>query len=83
MNLAADFTFARDSGEFRSAAPLLRYVAALNIEASKSEFVDAAVAAGFPSHAAGARFGESRCASLSLEPELHLDAAGRLSYPQE
>lgn len=59
--LTEDFVFAAESGEFgHQAAPLLRYVAAINPKASKAEFVAAAVAAGYPAHAAGARFGESR-----------------------
>lgn len=83
MSLAADFEFARVSGEFRAQAPLLRYVAAINLGASKAEFVAAAVVAGYPAHAAGARFGESRRFSLETEPELTQDPQGRLTYPQE
>lgn len=55
--LAKDFAFIE--GQFR-AAPALRTVAALNPLCSKAEFIQAATAAGYPSHAAGARFGESR-----------------------
>lgn len=81
MNLAADFAFAQESGEFLRDAPLLRYVAALNIEASKAEFVEAAVLAGFPRHSAGARFGESRRITLQDEPELLRHDDGSLAYP--
>ena len=64
MNLAADFTFAAESlgqgGEFKNAAQLLRYVAALNPEASRVEFVAAAVAAGYAANSSANRFRESR-----------------------
>jgi hypothetical protein len=56
--LAQDF--AGIVGEFTSQAPALRTVAALNPSCSKAEFVQAAVAAGYNAHSAGARFGESR-----------------------
>ena len=45
--LAADIRFAEASGEFTSRAPLLRYVAAINPEATVSEFMSAAESAGY------------------------------------
>lgn len=64
MNLAADFAFAQEcrhaAGEFLSDAALLRYVAAINPEATRKEFVAAAVAAGYRANTAGNRFNESR-----------------------
>jgi hypothetical protein len=80
MDHQQDFDFARQSNEFTSAAHLLRYVAALNIEATKTEFVAAAVKAGYPAHAAGARFGESRRVTLIDEPHLIRLADGSLAY---
>ncbi len=82
MDLQADFDFAKASAEFSSAAPLLRYVVALNIEASKAEFVAAAVKAGYPAHSAGARFGESRRVTLADEPTSIKHADGSLAYPE-
>jgi hypothetical protein len=84
MTLATDFAFALEEGpELPSDAAKLRYVAAINLGCTKAEFVEAAVAAGFPRHAAGARFGESRRVSLQDEPDLIVHADGRLTYPQE
>lgn len=81
MTLAADFQFAQASGEFGTqAAPLLRYVAAINQNASKAEFVAAAVEAGYPAHAAGARFGESRKFDRENHGEEY-DAEGRNLIP--
>ena len=45
--IASDIVFAEESGEFTSRASLLRYVVALNPDATVSEFVAAAVAAGY------------------------------------
>lgn len=64
MNLAADFAFAAEcyhpAGEFQSKAALLRYVAAINPEATRDEFVAAAVAAGYRANSSANRFRESR-----------------------
>lgn len=60
MNLAADFAFAAASGEFANAAQLLRYVAAINPEASREAFVAAAVEAGYKANSSANRFRESR-----------------------
>lgn len=64
MNLAADFAFAAEcchpDGEFQSQAALLRYVAAINPEATLIEFVTAAVVAGHRANSAANRFRESR-----------------------
>lgn len=78
--LAADFAFAQQGDEFRATAPLLRYVASLNQGASKTEFIDAAVAAGFPRHAAMARFGESRRFDIAEHGEQY-DNEGRNVRP--
>lgn len=82
MDLQKDFEFATASGEFTSGAPLLRYVAAINIEATCSQFVAAAMQAGYHHHSANARFGESRRATLADEPSLIKHADGSLSYPE-
>lgn len=55
-----DIRFAEQSGEFDSMAPLLRYVVAINPDASRTEFVEAAVACGYKANSAGNRFRESR-----------------------
>lgn len=44
---ASDIQFAEASGDFTSRAPLLRYVAAINPEATVSEFVAAAEFVGY------------------------------------
>lgn len=61
MSIAEDIKFAQESGEFSSTAPMLRYVAALNPQATRQEFVEACVAAGFRANSSGNRFYESRC----------------------
>ena len=58
--LAADIQFAEASGEFTSRAPLLRYVAAINPEATISEFVVAAETAGYNPNTAATCFYASR-----------------------
>lgn len=64
MDLAADFAFAAESlgpgGEFENTAQLLRYVAAINPEATLAQFVEAAVAAGYKANTSANRFRESR-----------------------
>ncbi len=80
-HLADDFEFAMDDsdGELTSQAAVLRYVAAINEDITKAEFVAAAVEAGFNAHSAGARFGESRKMSRSYGSEF--DASGRSVLP--
>lgn len=58
--LAADIQFAEASGEFTSRAPLLRYVVAINPEATVSEFVAAAESAGYNPKTAATCFYASR-----------------------
>lgn len=64
MDLAADFEFAAESlgpgGEFKNQAELLRYVAAINPEATLAQFVQAAVAAGYKANSSANRFRETR-----------------------
>lgn len=76
MDLAADFEFAKE--DFGSnAAVVLRYVAALNPEATRVEFVAAAVAAGYAANSSANRFRESRafdCETYGFTQ----DAEGRL-----
>lgn len=80
--LAADFAFAKledkaHNGEFKNTAQLLRYVAALNADSTKKEFVAAAVEAGYNPATAAIQFAASRkldCAQYGL----CTDAAGRL-----
>ena len=55
-----DIRFAEDSGEFGTSAPLLRYVAALNPDATRQQFVDAAESCGYKRNTAANRFRESR-----------------------
>ena len=79
-HLADDFAFAmEDDGELPSQAAKLRYVAAINEDVTKAEFVAAAVEAGFHAHSAGARFLESRKVSRSYGSEF--DASGRAALP--
>ena len=65
-DIASDFAFARDSGEFDRQAPLLRYVAAINVDLTKADFVKAATAAGFNLNTAAIQFAQSRRFSVSL-----------------
>jgi hypothetical protein len=81
MDLAADFIFARDSGEFdgpRVSGKLVRYVAAINPDATRVEFIAAAVAAGFNANTAACRFLESRKFDMKSDPSLQMLADGRL-----
>lgn len=75
MSLAEDLEFA--AGEFDSQAAVLRYVAAINPQASREEFVAACVAAGYPANSSANRFRESR--KFDSENYGHVfDKAGRL-----
>ena len=62
MTLAEDIKFAEESlgTEFKSVSPILRYVAAINPDATRQEFIAACVAAGYKANTAGNRFHESR-----------------------
>lgn len=62
MSLAEDIEFAEESigGEFPSVASMLRYVAAINPQATRQEFIQACVAAGYKANTAANRFHESR-----------------------
>lgn len=61
-SIIEDIKFAEESigGEFPSVASMLRYVAAINAEATRKEFVEACVAAGYKANTATNRFYESR-----------------------
>lgn len=76
--LAADFAFAKaEHDEFKNTSQLLRYVAALNADSTKKEFIAAAVASGYHPATAAIQFAKSRkfdCAQHGL----CTDAAGRL-----
>ena len=60
MNIAADISFAKASGEFNNAADLLRYVASLNPSATREQVTAACVEAGFKANSCANRFRESR-----------------------
>lgn len=66
MDIATDFEFAKgDRDELPTTAALLKYVTAINPEATKKEFVAAAVAAGYHPNTAAIQFAQSRVISLS------------------
>jgi hypothetical protein len=77
-SLAADFEFVGEQGdELQNGAERLRYVAAINPEASRAEFVLCAVKAGYPANTSANRFRESR----KFDQEaygLSIDKDGRL-----
>lgn len=70
-----DFVFAKE--ENWRQAPTLRYVAAINPELTKKEFVAAAVRAGYLAATAAIQFAQSRKFSLESGEE-YLDKEGRL-----
>ena len=77
MSITEDTKFAQESGEFSSTAPMLRYVAAINPQATRQEFIEACVVAGFRANSSANRFRESRafdCTSYGYS----VDAEGRL-----
>lgn len=76
--IADDLEFAVE--QFDRISPMLRYVAALHPEATRSEFVAACVAAGYPANSAGNRFRESRAFDLQSYGGA-VDSEGR--YTQE
>jgi hypothetical protein len=69
MNLIADIRFAEESSEeLKNATQVLRYVAAVNPQATRQEFVAACVACGYRANSSANRFRESRavdCASYA------------------
>ena len=69
-SLAEDFAFARDSGEFANDATLLRYVAAINTDATREQFVAAAIAAGYRANSSDRRFRESRHSTVDFSREM-------------
>lgn len=78
MSLHSDIKFAQaNMGEFNnSISPMLRYVAAINTDCTRKEFIDACVAAGFKANTAGNRFRESRKETLSIDGG-RIDREGR------
>lgn len=78
MSIQEDLIFALESGEFKSRAPLLRYVASINPEATRAEFVAAREAAGYRANSATNRFNESRAFDLKNYGG-SMDKAGRLT----
>jgi len=62
MSIAEDIKFAeQDLGvEFKGVAPMLRYVAAINPQATRQEFIQACAEAGYKANTATNRFHESR-----------------------
>lgn len=82
-SLAEDFAFARDSGEFANDATLLRYVAAINVDATREQFVAAAIVAGYAGNSSANRFRESRHADVQFGAEIgqpvELQKDGRLT----
>ena len=81
MSIQEDIKFAQDAEEMNS-SQILRYVAAINPEATREQFVAAAVAMGFPANSSANRFRESRTESLRLASEcgekLSLEKDGKL-----
>lgn len=61
MDIANDIRFAEaENDELPSIAAKLRYVAAINLKATRTEFVAACVACGYRANASANRFRESR-----------------------
>lgn len=62
MGIVEDIKFAEEAigTEFKGVAPMLRYVAAINHQATRQEFIQACVAAGYRANTAANRFHESR-----------------------
>ena len=84
--LKSDFDFAlEDTSEFVSKnggwrAPLLRYVAALNPEATSKEFVAAAIKKGFNAATAYIQFQASRKFDLQNNDRVGMEPDGRLYF---
>ena len=77
MDIAADITFTREADPAMRIAPMLRTVAALNVEATVDEFVAAAVSLGYHPNTARKQFWESRKFDTKAYDYV-FDAAGRL-----
>lgn len=83
-SLAEDFAFAKEqTDELRTMADVLRYVAAINIGATRAQFVAAAVASGYAANTSDRRFRESRNADVQFGAEIgqpvKLEKDGRLT----
>jgi hypothetical protein len=74
-----DFANERRIGEFVGTGSLLRNVACVNPDATRKEFIAAAVASGFNKHTATIQFAKSRSIDLSFG-FCELDSEGRLNY---
>jgi hypothetical protein len=60
-SIQADFWFAKEcTDDFKHISPLLRYVAAINPDATKKEFIEAAVREGYNPNTASIQFVQSR-----------------------
>lgn len=77
MDIKADIEFAKAEAGW-SQADVLRYVAAINPEATKRQFVTEVTALGYHSGSAANRFSESRKTSLSCG-DCAVDSEGRLT----
>lgn len=78
MDLIADIRFAQENPEeLKNAAQVLRYVAAINPGATRTQFVAACVSCGYRANSSANRFRESRafdCEAYGYS----IDAEGRL-----
>lgn len=76
-NIQADIKFALECEEFTRIAPMLRYVAAINPDATKKEFIEAAVELNYNPTTAAIQFAQSR--KFDCDSYGHvLDKDGRL-----
>lgn len=80
MSIAEDIKFAKEwiGTEFNSISQALRYVAAINPQATRKEFIAACVEAGISANTAGNRFHESRTFDVA-ENEMIWNKDGTLS----
>lgn len=77
MDHQLDIDFAQPPGDTQ--ADTLRTIAGINYGATREQFLNAAVRAGFKRNSAAARFLESRKASLEMDGDTYkLHADGRL-----
>jgi hypothetical protein len=74
----SDFVFAQDCGEFSKIAPMLRYVAGINLHISKKEYVECAIYCGFNPNTAAIQFAQSRKSNVD-NGEALFDADGRVT----
>lgn len=78
MDLISDIRFAQESPEeLKNAAQVLRYVAALNPEATRAQFIEACAACGYRANSSANRFRESRAFDCEAYGYT-IDAEGRL-----